>query len=156
LHRQYAKSPPVILLIRLDQLKEYLAELRADNRVHERIQELGTLHNQVQQAATQLQDVQLQYAAERANFQAIHEALVQLKDQFDDAIQDAASDLRTNNQQFRDNMTTNQQQFQNNINALSAERQRIQQILNRYNNGQPPYPPVPLLSQQNRLTSSQS
>src|SRR6185436_2992520 len=52
----------------LDQLKEYLAELRADNRVHERIQELGTLHNQVQQAATQLQAVQLQYAAERANF----------------------------------------------------------------------------------------
>ena len=154
MHRQYAESPPVIHF-RLDQLKEYLAELRADNRVHERIQELGTLHNQVQQAATQLQDVQLQYTAERANFQAIHEALVQLKDQFDDAIQGAASDLRTNNQQFRDNMTTNQQQFQDNINALSAERRRIQQILSRYN-GQPPYPPVPLLLQQSRLTSSQS
>ena len=65
-----------------------------------------------------------------------------MKDQFDDAIQGAASDLRSNNQPFRDNITTNQRQFQDNINALAAERQRIQQILSRYN-GQPPYPAVP-------------
>jgi len=124
----------------LTQLRDYLSELRAENRVHERIQELAALHGQLQQATTQLQDVQLQYAAERANFQAIHEALVQLKDQFDAAIRGAVSDMQSNNQQLRNNMTVNQQQFQENINALSAERQRIQQILNRYN-GPPSAPP---------------
>ena len=141
----------------LEQLKEYLAELRAENRVFERIQELGTLRDQFQQANTQLQEVQLQYAAERANFQAIHEALVQLKDQFDTAIQGAASDLRSNNQQFRDNITANQQQFQDNLNALAAQRQSIQQILSRYNNGQPPNPLAhTLLKPGTRLNSSHS
>ncbi len=120
----------------LNLLRQYLSELRAENRVHERIQELGALQQQVQQAASQLHGIQLQYAAERANFQAIHEALVQLRNQFDSAIRDAASSMQFNNQEFRNNMSAmsaNQQQFQENINALSAERQRIQQMLNRYN-----------------------
>jgi chromosome segregation ATPase len=116
----------------LGQLRQYLSELRAENRVHERIQELGALQHQVQQAASQLHTIQLQYAAERANFQAIHEALVQLRNQFDTAIQDAVSSMQFNNQQFRNHMSVNQQQFQDNINALSVERQRIQQMLNRY------------------------
>ncbi len=130
----------------LNQLRQYLSELRAENRVHERIQELGTLQQQVQQAATQLHDIQLQYAAERANFQAIHEALVQLRNQFDTAIRDAVSNMQLNNQQLRNNISANQQQFQENITALSTERQRIQQMLNRYG---PPPNAVPQVSQSN-------
>jgi chromosome segregation ATPase len=129
----------------LNQLRQYLSELRAENRVAERIQALGALQQQVQQATSQLHDIQLQYAAERANFQAIHEALVQLRNQFDTAIRDAVSSMQFNNQQFRDNMSENQQTFQDNINALSAERERIQQILNRYNR-----PPLPTASQSDR------
>jgi chromosome segregation ATPase len=105
----------------LEQLERYLAELRADNRVSERIQELGNLQQQITQAANQLHTVQLQYATERANFEAIHGALVQLKNQFDLAIRDAAGNLQANNQQFRSN-----------ISALSAERQRIHDLLNRH------------------------
>jgi chromosome segregation ATPase len=134
----------------LEQLRQYLAELRAENRVHERIQELGALQQQMQQATSQLHAIQLQYAAERANFQAIHEALVQLKNQFDSAIRGAASDMRFNNQQFASNISANQQQFQQNMNALSAERQRIQQMLNRYN-GPPPYVPPQTSQTQARI-----
>ena len=105
----------------LELLGRYLSDLRADNRVHERIQELGALQNQVSQAAGQLHDIQLQYAAERANFQAIHQALVQLKGQFDTAIQDAASNFRSNNHQFQEN-----------VNALATERQRIHDLINRH------------------------
>jgi chromosome segregation ATPase len=113
----------------LSQLRQYLSELRAENRVYERIQELGELQQQAQRAATQLHQIQLQYAAERANFQAIHEALVQLRNQFDTAIQDAVSSMQGNNQQFRDQMSTNQDQFQKNIAELSEERGRIGQML---------------------------
>lgn len=105
----------------LEQLGRYLSDLRADNRVHERIQELGALQQQVGQAAGQLHTIQLQYAAERANFQAIHLALVQLKGQFDTAIQDAASNFQANNHQFQDN-----------VNALASERQRIHDLISRH------------------------
>lgn len=105
----------------LGQLGRYLSDLRADNRVHERIQELGTLQDQVKQATEQLHQIQLQYAAERANFQAIHEALVQLRSQFDLAIRDASSNMQANNQQFRTN-----------LNELGAERQRIHDLINRH------------------------
>jgi chromosome segregation ATPase len=115
----------------LNQLRQYLADLRAENRLHERIQELGTLQQQIQQAADQLHHLQLQYATERANFQAIHEALVQLRNQFDAAIRDAVSSLQLNNQQFRDNISANQQQFQNHLTALSAQEHRVRQLLNR-------------------------
>lgn len=121
----------------LDQLRQYLSELRAENRVHERIQELGALQQQVQQSTSQLHDIQLQYAAERANFQAIHEALVQLRNQFDTAIRDAVSSMQFNNQEFRNNISTNQQQFRDTINSLSAERHRIQEMLDRYNRPAP-------------------
>ncbi|MBS0603798.1 MAG: hypothetical protein JSS60_02040 [Verrucomicrobia bacterium] len=105
----------------LEQLRRYLADLSADNRVHERIQQLATLQQQSQLAANQLHELQLQYAAERANFQAIHHALVQLREQFDIAIRDAAQHMQSNNQQFRDN-----------VSALAAERQRIQHLLSRH------------------------
>jgi chromosome segregation ATPase len=105
----------------LEQLERYLADLRADNRVSERIQELGNLQREITQAANQLHAIQIQYATERANFQAIHGALVQLKNQFDLAIRDAASNMQANNQQFRTN-----------VSALSAERQRIHDLLSRH------------------------
>jgi chromosome segregation ATPase len=105
----------------LEQLGRYLADLRADNRVGERIQQLSDLHLQVLQSTNQLHEIQVQYATERANFQAIHSALVQIKDQFDAAIRDAASDMQANNQQFRNNVT-----------ALAAERQRINDLISRH------------------------
>ncbi len=105
----------------LVQLGQYLADLRADNRVHERIQELAALQGQVTQATQQLHQIQLQYAAERANFQTIHQALVQLRNQFDQAIRDASSNMLANNQQFRTN-----------LNELGAERQRIHDLINRH------------------------
>lgn len=105
----------------LEQLGNYLAELRADNRVHERIQELATLQQQAQQTTAQLHSIQIQYAQERANFEAVHQALVQLKNRFDEALRDAVSSMQWNNQQFRDNLS-----------GLSAERNRIQQMINRY------------------------
>src|ERR1700722_8238329 len=116
----------------LGQLRQYLSDLRADNRIHERIQEWSTLQQQVRQATDQLHQIQLQYATERANFQAVHESLVQLKNQFDTAIREAVSSLSSNNQQYRNNLASNQEQFQNNINQLTTERERIQQMLERY------------------------
>ncbi len=129
----------------LDHLRQYLADLRAENRVHERIQELGTLQQQIQQSTTQLHNLQIEYATERANFQAIHEALVQLRNQFDTAIRDAVSGFQSNNQQFRDNLSANQQQFRDNLDGLSAERERVRQLLSRYfpENPQVPQPPRP-------------
>ncbi len=108
----------------LEQLRGYLAELRADNRVHERIQELSALHQQTAQATSQLHALQIQYAQERANFEAIHRALVQLRNQFDASLRDAVSSLQVNNQQFRDNLS-----------GLSAERNRIQQMIDRFFSG---------------------
>jgi len=98
----------------LEQLKRYLRDLGADSRVHERILQLATLQEQTQQATTQLHQLQLEYATERANFQTIREALVQLRNQFDAAIQDAAQ----NNQQLRSN-----------VSALAVERERIHNLL---------------------------
>ncbi len=105
----------------LDQLKQYLNELRADNRVHQRIQELGTLQQQVSQAAGQLHGLQVQYAAERAEFEVIRNALVQLKDQFDTAIRSAATNFQANNHQL-----------QSSIAALTSERERIHELINRH------------------------
>jgi uncharacterized coiled-coil DUF342 family protein len=105
----------------LAQLASYLNELRAENRMVERIQELGALNMQIQQAAAQLHQTQVQYATERTQFQTIREALVQLKDQFDQAIREAAEGMRANNQEFSQN-----------VNALSNQRQRIQELLNSH------------------------
>ena len=154
--RSHLAAQQQSLGVQLDQLKEYLAELRAENRVHEKIQELGTLRDQFQQETAKLQEVQLQYTTECANFQAIHGALVTLKDQFDAAIRDAASDMRSNNQQLQNNITIQQQQSQENVNALAVERERIHQLLSRYN-GQPfSLPSSSLLKPGNRLNSSHS
>lgn len=105
----------------LDQLRQYLGELRADNRVHERIQELGALQLQVSQAANQLHSIQVQYATERAHFETIRNALVQLKEQFDIAIRNAASNFQANNHQL-----------QTEVAALASERERIQELINRH------------------------
>jgi len=105
----------------LELLKRYLADLSADNRVHERIQPLATLQNQAQQAADQLQSIRLQYATELGNFQTIHQALVQLRNQFDEAIRNAAAGMHSNNAQLRAN-----------IEALAVERQRIHDLIDRY------------------------
>jgi chromosome segregation ATPase len=136
----------------LEQLRQYLSELRAENGLLERIQELCALQQQVQQAATQLHDLQLQYATERANFQTIHDALVQLRNQFDIAIRDAVSSMQSNNQQFRDNISANQQQFQDNLTGLAAERQRIQQMLDRFHESSR-FTPLPTSQTSTRTTA---
>ncbi len=105
----------------LTQLGLYLSELRSQDSVHQRIQELNLLHQQALQATQQLHTLQLQYAQERANFEAVHNALLQLRTQFDTSLQEAASSYATNNLQFREG-----------ISALALERQRIQHLLNQY------------------------
>lgn len=105
----------------LQQLGRYLSDLRADNRVHERIQELASLQQQMTQATARLHEVQLQYAAERAGFQTIREALLQLKGQFDLAIRNASNTMHANNEQFRGSVA-----------ALNTERQRIHDLLSRH------------------------
>ena len=105
----------------MEQLSRYLFELRADNGLHEKIQQLGALQQQTREEVERLHQIQLQYATERSKFQTIREALVQLKEQFDQAIQSATHDLRSNNQQFSQNVT-----------ALSQERERIQALINRH------------------------
>jgi chromosome segregation ATPase len=99
----------------LEQLKRYLVELAADNRVHDRIQQLATLQTQSNQARDQLHRIQLQYAQELAKFQTIHDALLRIRDQFNTAIGEA----RSNNDQLRIN-----------VDALGRERQRIHELLN--------------------------
>jgi chromosome segregation ATPase len=133
----------------LNQLRQYLDNLSRDNRVHERIQELSTLQQQSQQAVAQLNDLRIQYATERANFQTIHEALVQLRNQFDAAIRDAASNLLSNNQQYRDN----NQQLRNAIAQLFTDWQRIQQSQNRHFTGTPPAnPPLSMVPNSRPIT----
>lgn len=104
----------------LEQLKRHLIELSADNRVHEKIQQLVTLQSQVSQATDRLHGIQLQYAHELARFQTVHDALVQIRNQFDTAIADA----RSNNQQMRSQ-----------VDALGLERQRIHDLLNSFPRG---------------------
>lgn len=118
----------------LTQLGQYLAELGTQGTVHQRIQELGLLHQQVQQAATQLGDLQVQYAQERGRFETIHGALVQLKNEFDTAMRAAVSNVNS----AASNITSNNQQF---LSGLQAEHQRIQQLLNHYFPGVPQSPP---------------
>ncbi len=110
----------------LAQLGRYLTDLGADNRIHERIQALAELQRQLTVATGQLHATQLQYAVERANFQAIHDSLVLLRNQFDLAIREAAGNLQANNRAFRDN-----------VSALSQERQRLQDLINRHFGGAP-------------------
>ncbi len=105
----------------LEQLGRYLTDLGADNRIHERIQALAELQRQLMDATGQLHGIQLQYAAERANFEAIHASLVLLRNQFDEAIREAAGNLQANNRDFR-----------NNVSALSEERRRLQELINRH------------------------
>ena len=105
----------------LTQLGKYLHELRADNRVHEKIQELNALQQQMTKATQDLHQVQLQYTTERANFQAIHQALLKLKEEFDKTIRETASNLQSNNVEFK-----------NNVAALSLERKKIQDLINRH------------------------
>jgi chromosome segregation ATPase len=106
---------------RLEQLGSYLADLRADNRVHERIQELASLQQQVGQAAARLHEIQLSYASERAQFQTIREALTQLRDQFDQTIREASRSMQSSSGQLQENVA-----------ALASERQRINDLLRRH------------------------
>jgi uncharacterized phage infection (PIP) family protein YhgE len=105
----------------LTQLGTYLHELRTDHRVHEKIQELNALQQQMHKATQDLHQVQLQYTAERAHFQAIHEALLKLKEEFDRTIRETANHLQSNNVEFKKNVA-----------ALSLERQKIQDLINRH------------------------
>lgn len=105
----------------LEQLGRYLHELRSDHRLHEKIQQLTTLQQQTREEVERLHQIQLQYNTERSKFQTIREALVQIKEQFDQAIQSASRDLQSNNQQFSQNVV-----------ALAQERQRIQTLINRH------------------------
>ncbi len=106
----------------LQQLAQYLNELRNNGIVHQRIQELDTLRTQTQLTTQQLNQVQVQYAQTHGQFQALHSALVQLKDQFERSITGAATQMSTNNQEFRTTLTN------------------FQQLLNRSVPGSPPSP----------------
>ena len=93
----------------LAQLSQYLADLRAENRLYERMQLQEKLQQQVLQATRDLGALQVQYATELAKFEAIREALVQVKDQLERTQQNfavthkgAVDDLQSNNQQLRD------------------------------------------------------
>lgn len=125
--RAHLASQQLGLGQQMEQLGRYLSDLRADNRVSERIQELANLQKEVLQATKQLHEIQVQYATERANFQTIHTALVQLRNQFDQAIRDASNNMQANNQQFKDNVT-----------ALASERQRIHDLIHRHFSNSPP------------------
>lgn len=101
----------------LEQLKRYLIDLGADNRLHERMQHLTQLQTNANQATEQLHRIQVQYAEELARFQAVQNALLQIRNQFDAAIGEA----RSNNQHLRSH-----------VDALAVERQRIHDLLNRH------------------------
>ena len=86
----------------LEQLRRYLAELRDENNVLERIRELRDLHEQIRGSTTELNALRIQYAQERGNFQAIHDALVQLRNQFGTDIHNAVQSFSDNNRHLRD------------------------------------------------------
>jgi chromosome segregation ATPase len=118
---EHLSSQSLELGQQMAQLERYLSDIRADNRVNQKIQELASLQREILQATQQLHAVQLQYAAERANFEAIHKALVQLKNQFDLTLRDANLHLQENNEQFKKNLLD-----------LAIESQRIRDIINRH------------------------
>lgn len=101
----------------LEQLRTYLQELSADNRVSERIHQLAALQEQTRQAVDQLHTLQLQYTETRTQFTAVHDALQRIRNQFDTALEEAAR----NNADLRINVT-----------ELARERQRIHGIFDRY------------------------
>jgi chromosome segregation ATPase len=105
----------------LTQLGTYLTELRSQNGVNERRIELDRLREQALQQTTLLGELRVQYAAERARFEAIGGALNLIREQF-------ATTLATNNQQFaseRERMDQSQQR-------MEQTNQRIEQLLNQY------------------------
>ncbi|MBI2810532.1 MAG: hypothetical protein HYX67_06880 [Candidatus Melainabacteria bacterium] len=104
----------------LEQLGRHLAELRQDNRVHERIRELVELQRQILTASGQLNTLRQEFATERGHIQGIHQALSALRGQFETTLNNAASSLQANNRQFRDN-----------LDRMNAELRRVQTILNR-------------------------
>ncbi len=105
----------------LETLSQYLHELRSENSVSQRIQSLAVLQDQARQENERLHDIRLQFVQERANFQAIREALVKVKTEFEQVVRNASSSMQSNNQQF-----------QNNNQALSQQTRRIQDILTRH------------------------
>jgi methyl-accepting chemotaxis protein len=107
----------------LKDIRNYLENLHRDTGLHEKIQALATLQENIRQSTEQLHTLQMQYATERTKFQAVHETLVKLKEQFDTAIRNAVSDLGTNNQQFRDSLSSYQKQFNDMLASLSTRRQ---------------------------------
>lgn len=93
----------------LEQLKQYLESLQKQN-AREKILEVGELNRQVTAALTQLGELQSQSAQEAGRLEVVHDAFVQLKDQFEAA-------LREGNQEFRSNLDSLQQNIVRLLNA---------------------------------------
>jgi predicted nucleic acid-binding Zn-ribbon protein len=110
----------------LAQLGRYLEDLRSETGLLQRLQEFGSLNNQVRETLEQLHQLQNEYARERGNFEAIHTSLTLLRSQFDTSMTNAVSGVNQSNSQYQ----VNNQQFQNVL-------VRIQQLLGQYFPGQP-------------------
>ena len=85
-------------------LQQYIEKLRREDslEVQQKIVQLGTLNNQVNQALTNLSELQRQSAQETGRLEAVHEAFVNLKGQFE-------ASFREGNLEFRSNLTVLQQ-----------------------------------------------
>lgn len=93
----------------VNELKGYLAELRAENGVKEKIEQLGVLQDQMKERHLELNNlrnefhnIQLQYREESARFEAVHQALVQLRQEWERGIQSAIQDFSSQNQNLKD------------------------------------------------------
>lgn len=79
-------------------LEQRLAEISADNRVLERIQQLDHLRYQIQQATNELGGLRTQFAQERAEYNLISQSLWQLRHEFHNVLTNASGQFGHNNQ----------------------------------------------------------
>lgn len=87
---------------KLQELGDFLRDLKAENRTLEKMQELLFLQRQILEASSQLGTLHEQYASERGRLEAVRIALENERVQFEALRKEFASQLSSDREQFKE------------------------------------------------------
>lgn len=94
--------------LEMTKLRKCLEELRSENSVSTKIEELNKLQKHLLETSEKLHTVEKKFEKERGNFEGLCSAMHTLREQFSKDIGETGKDLRTsltqNNQDFRDTL----------------------------------------------------
>ncbi len=137
----------------LGDLRQLITDLRTNESTNEKLSQLITLNEQIGRCRDDLSQVQIQYAAERANFEAIRDNMVRQQQELDATNRNLRSnidhlnreldatnrDLRSNVDHLRRefdaisrDLRSNADNFLGEGEAIREQRQRIQNLLDQF------------------------